>query len=262
MELLRKLEGFLEGLLRSLAGPGVQRSVQPVEIGKQLGKAMLADRRVSTVHVYVPNQFTVHVNPQDWEKLQPISLTITTDLGEYLATRARRSGVNFVAPVQIEFQSEESVPPGSVRVVATFQETEGDVKTGTWRDGNKQDMSSDGGSNSINGTQVYKMSPAVSRSDARAALIAIDGSHEGQRWALDRDPVSIGRSVDQYVRLRDPSISRNHAVIKLNRGHYWIEDNNSTNGVRVNNEFAKKAMLADGDIIQLGTIRLQFRVVE
>jgi len=33
MEFLRKLEGLLEGLLRSLAGPGAQRSVQPVEIG-------------------------------------------------------------------------------------------------------------------------------------------------------------------------------------------------------------------------------------
>ena len=72
MEFFRKLEEFLERLMGSLAGWGGQQSVQPVEIGRQLAKAMLADRRVSTSHVYVPNGFVVYINPGDWEKLEPL----------------------------------------------------------------------------------------------------------------------------------------------------------------------------------------------
>jgi len=115
--------------------------------------------------------------------------------GEYLANRARRSGVNFVAPVQIEFQSEESVVPGSVRVAATFHEKADDLKTGGWKDGNKQVVPSGGEHNSMNGTQVYKMPPAAARSDARAELVATGGFHEGQTWPLGQESVCLGRGV-------------------------------------------------------------------
>ncbi|NMB45849.1 MAG: DUF3662 and FHA domain-containing protein [Firmicutes bacterium] len=260
MGFLRRLEAFLERFLRSLAGPGVQRSVQPVEIGRQLTKAMLADRRVSTVNVYVPNEFTVYVSPQDWEKLKPLSLTIVSDMGDYLADRARRSGVSFVAPVHIEFAAEDSLSPGAVRVEAVFREREGDIQANIADNGQRHAMG--GSKNSANGTQVYKLPPGAARDDARAELLAMNGSHRGQTWILSDEPVSIGRSREQHIQLGDPGVSRCHAVIRLSQGRYWIEDNASTNGTRVNNELIKNAVLSDGDIVQLGTIQLQFRMVK
>lgn len=260
MEVLRKLEAFLERLLRSLAGKGAQRMVQPVEIGRQLAKAMLADRKVSTVHVYVPNKFTVYTNPHDWEKLEPLKLTITTDLGDYLNNRARRSGVRFVAPVQIEFQVDKNVLPGLVRADAVFQETEGRSEA-TVQEGEKPPIT-DGDQIEGNGTQIYKLSPGATRDHAAAELLCVDGPQKGQTWLLGSEATTIGRGFDQHVQLRDASISRCHAVIRLSNGRYWIEDNKSTNGIRVNNQSTLNAVLNDSDLIQLGTVRLQFRVVK
>ncbi|NLJ25282.1 MAG: DUF3662 and FHA domain-containing protein [Firmicutes bacterium] len=259
MGLLRKLEAFLERILRSLAGRGAQRLVQPVEIGRQLAKAMLADRKVSTVHVYVPNQFTVHVNPHDWEKLEPLKATIITDLGEYLNTRARRNGVRFVAPVEIKFQVDEDVSPGLALVDAAFREKEHNGQA-TLPDKEKH-VFDDGNDNSGNGTQMYRLSPGVTHNGA-AELLCLDGSEKGQTWLLTKELATIGRGFDQYVQLREPSISRCHAVIHFANGRYCIEDNQSTNGIMVNNQSTLNAMLNDGDLIQLGTVRLRFRLVK
>jgi hypothetical protein len=260
MELLRKLEAFLERFLRSLAGRGAQRMVQPVEIGRQLAKSMLADRKVSTVHVYVPNKFTVYVNPHDWGKLEPLKSTITTDLGEYLNSRARRIGVRFVAPVQIEFQVDENVLPGLVRANAIFQESE--TSSGASVQDRERQSSPDGKQGSGNGTQIYRLSPGATGEQGAAELLCVDGPQRGQIWLLEGESTTIGRGFDQYVQLRDSSISRCHAVIRFTNGRYWIEDNKSTNGIRVNDQSTLNSVLNDGDLIQLGTVGLQFRVVK
>ena len=49
-----------------LAGWGGQQSVQPVEIGRQLRKAMLADRRFPRSMSMYPMAL-LFINPADWE---------------------------------------------------------------------------------------------------------------------------------------------------------------------------------------------------
>ena len=259
MEFFRKLEEFLERLMGSLAGWGGQQSVQPVEIGRQLAKAMLADRRVSTSHVYVPNGFVVYINPGDWEKLEPLHLTITDEMSQYLGDRARKNGVSFVAPVKIEFRPVEDVPQGSVRVEAYFQEGEGQeaAANGSYRE--QEGLRDDGEKGE--GTQVYKLPSGPAAVHPRAELVAVSGPQQGQVWALGDGDTSIGRGPGQHVRLTDPSVSRSHAVVRVKQGRYWIEDNNSTNGVKLNSKQVKNAILTDGDLIELGTTRLKFRMV-
>ena len=259
MEFFRKLEDSLERLMGLLAGWGDQRSVQPVEIGRQLAKAMLADRRVSTVNVYVPNRFLVHINPADWEKLEPLRLTITEEISQYLADRARSSGVSFAAPVRIEFQTVDGLTKGSVKVEAFFQEGEEHQHTAN-ASGNGEALGDDGEKG--DGTQVYKLPSGPMATNPRAELVAISGPQKGQVWMLGDGDTSIGRSPGQHVRLTDPSISRSHAVVRIKQGRYWIEDNNSTNGIKINAKQIKSAILADGDLIELGTTRLQFRMVK
>ena len=258
MEFLGRIEIFLERLLGRFAGSSRQRSVQPVEIGRHLVKIMLADRRVSTVDVYVPNQYRVYLSEKDWEKLEPLRRTITDDIRAYLSNRASRQGVKFAAPVQIEFEIEHGMQAGTLRGEALFKETVAEpCKTQGW-----------GGcspSNSTNGTQVYTL-PEVAESDSRASgglaeLVVLDGPDRGGKWALGTKPVLLGRGLDQDVQLRDPGVSRHHAVIRLVQGRYWIEDSDSKNGIGVNSSLIKETVLADGDVIQVGNNRLQFRMV-
>ncbi len=262
MGFLRRIESFLERLLRSCAGSGRQGSVQPVEIGRQLAKIMLADRRVSTVDVYVPNQYVVYLSPKDWEKLEALSITITSDISEYLGNRARRHGVKFAAPVQIEFHVDDNLPPGTLRGEATFRESEIQPSQDQVQVKTDQLLGEDSSGDSTNGTQVYKLPEGAARDSGFAQLLAIDGPDRGENWILGMELISLGRGSEQYVQLHDSSVSRCHAVMRLTQGRYWIQDNESKNGLRINGNLVKKAILADGDMIQLGTSQLQFRVVK
>jgi len=69
----------------------------------------------------------------------------------------------------------------------------------------------------------------------------------------------IGRSDGNDLQLSDVSISGFHAEIHQNReSDFTITDLDSTNGVLVNGEEKHSQLLQDGDIIELGDIRLRF----
>lgn len=70
---------------------------------------------------------------------------------------------------------------------------------------------------------------------------------------------TVGRSPDSHVVLKLPSVSRNHARIFYEGGHYWIKDLDSANGITVNGKPAKLQMLSDRDIICFGEAKSIFR---
>jgi sigma-B regulation protein RsbU (phosphoserine phosphatase) len=86
-----------------------------------------------------------------------------------------------------------------------------------------------------------------------------DGQH---RFALERQVTSIGRSPDQDIVLRDPSVSRHHAVILHEGSDYKIVDQQSTHGTFLNGVQIQQAVLRSGDLLQLGSLNatgLQFQ---
>ncbi len=81
---------------------------------------------------------------------------------------------------------------------------------------------------------------------------------EGQtrRYLLSGNDVSIGRSSENGIVLNDFSVSRKHALLSERGGAWTIEDLKSTNGLKVNGEFAPKAELRPDDILTVGTFTL------
>ena len=70
---------------------------------------------------------------------------------------------------------------------------------------------------------------------------------------------SIGKSKANDVVLPLPSVSRFHAVIAKKKDGWMVTDTFSKNGVQVNGvPVDQRAPLADGDILMIGTIPLQF----
>lgn len=90
-------------------------------------------------------------------------------------------------------------------------------------------------------------------------LVGLDGSVEGQRFALGPDPVNIGRGADCQVRLVDPRVSKNHARITWSDGSCSLEDLNSSNGTSVNGLVIRKVVLQSGDHLQLGDTILEYQ---
>ena len=55
------------------------------------------------------------------------------------------------------------------------------------------------------------------------------------------------------------TVSRLHAVLERTGATYTVLDQDSYNGLWVNNVNVKSAMLADGDVVQVGTFSLVFQ---
>jgi hypothetical protein len=75
-------------------------------------------------------------------------------------------------------------------------------------------------------------------------------TYEGRSYPVERDRFLLGRSKTQAdLRLDDPNVSRQHAVIELVGASWYIVDLGSTNGVIIGGERVARRPLADGDVI-------------
>ena len=71
---------------------------------------------------------------------------------------------------------------------------------------------------------------------------------------------TIGRGLDNDVRIDTKFVSRHHAVVLAGPQQTVVEDLRSTNGVLVNGRRASRAVLRDGDVVHVG--KTQFRFVQ
>ena len=71
-------------------------------------------------------------------------------------------------------------------------------------------------------------------------------------WKLINKEYKIGRSSENNIILDDITVSRKHALLSVKKEHIKITDNNSTNGIYINNEINSDCILKSGDKIQIG----------
>lgn len=80
----------------------------------------------------------------------------------------------------------------------------------------------------------------------------VKGVYQGTRKELVGERIVFGRNADCHVIINAPAVSREHAVIRLIGGKYYIEDMNSRNGTEVNNVKIKaRTQLKDGNSITI-----------
>lgn len=91
-----------------------------------------------------------------------------------------------------------------------------------------------------------------------AVLLRTDRRGCGRLVELNDGSTRLGRSFEVEARFEDDSVSRSHAEISVDRGHYFITDLGSANGTFVNGQRVQSAALRDGCVIQLGS-RVSFR---
>jgi pSer/pThr/pTyr-binding forkhead associated (FHA) protein len=70
--------------------------------------------------------------------------------------------------------------------------------------------------------------------------------------------VTIGRAPDCNVVLNERSVSRHHARIFYESGHYWLKDLDSANGTKLNGKKISFQMLSDNDKIVFGEAKAVF----
>ena len=91
------------------------------------------------------------------------------------------------------------------------------------------------------------------------SLVVTTGDLIGQSFAIDKDNVLIGRASDCDIRIKDPTISRRHARLRLAQGQWFIQDQNSASGLYVNGSRVSATRLQAGDNIRMGQTDLRFQ---
>ena len=89
------------------------------------------------------------------------------------------------------------------------------------------------------------------------------GEDAGREVALDDErPVVLGRQRGSDIVLRDPRVSRRHAELRpLAGGRALLRDLGSANGTWVGGERVAEAVLAGGEELRLGDVRMAFAAV-
>jgi len=112
-----------------------------------------------------------------------------------------------------------------------------------------------------------ELGAAPKREQPRPPLLAnleiVRGAYAGASFSIDRAVCSIGRGPQNDVRVRDESVSTNHATL-LRKGTTWfVVDLRSANGTFVNGlRVAGERELTPGSRLKLGGVEMVFRSLD
>ena len=101
--------------------------------------------------------------------------------------------------------------------------------------------------------------PAVTPRDTQIPYLIIHLPDRTWEVDFDRERLTIGRSDDNDIQIRDDSISRRHALIERRGDGFLLRDADSRNGVWLGKRRIDQHRLRDGDVISLGRAKLIFK---
>jgi hypothetical protein len=222
------LEGMFAGVFRS--------PVQPVEIAKALGKAMDDGRTAGVGKVYAPGSYTVALSREDADNFGAFTSTLSGELATYLTDHAREHSYHLAGTPQVTFVVHDDLKLGRFRVSAelAFAEEPAFVPAFEADDAEERASAAIGG---------------------LATLTVGESDHD---VVLQGDEVVVGRLGECDICLADAIASRRHAALIRVDDDWVLQDLESTNGTTLNGEPAERAVLHDGDVIEIGVTRLVF----
>jgi pSer/pThr/pTyr-binding forkhead associated (FHA) protein len=83
--------------------------------------------------------------------------------------------------------------------------------------------------------------------------------YQGERHTISKDRFVIGRGKQSSdLTLKDPNVSRQHAMVEFQNGIYFMVDMGSTNGVEFNGQRVARRQIAEGDVYKICDHELAF----
>ena len=90
----------------------------------------------------------------------------------------------------------------------------------------------------------------------------IERQHPEIKYDLSKPNVNLGRATSNDVTIDNATISRQHAVIKLEQNEFRIYDLGSSNGTFVNDQrVVEPVVLQDGDNVRLGEVAFIYKEI-
>ncbi len=262
MTLLKSVETTIANLVEGAFGRMFRTEVRPMELARKLAREMDEHRTVSVSRVYVPNEYSVWLSPQDRARYEGVEHEVLDELCAYLLEHARREDLILASSPHIAFHTDERLSLGEFGIQARLVRHEGEDQEPRLAVPRlaQQPAEEEHGNTMIYSTSARLGGPLEDNHAGRAAqrvLLAV----AGRRLLVGPGGATIGRSRDCDVVLEDSGISRRHAEIRPGRHGWTVEDLGSTNGVRVNGENVSGVWpLRPGDRVELGSTEIVFEV--
>jgi hypothetical protein len=248
VSVLQRFEKRLEGLVEGAFAKVFKGVVHPVEIlnamqrEAEAHKAILAGGRT-----LVPNRYVIDLSPYDHSRLAPYAAALAQELAQSQAEFIGEQAWTVYGDVIVEIERGDGLDTGMFRVTAEVY-TGGEVAP-------VQQPAYDAGPQ----YSPYDQQPGGYGHGHNGRSVGLV-SGDGRTYPLQMGSTVIGRGDQANLRLPDVGISRRHARLDYDGSQVVLTDLGSTNGTMVNGQRVSAVALNPGDMIQLGTTTLTFRV--
>lgn len=252
MSLLARFEGVAELLFTGAFKKSAAR-LQPVEIAKELVKAMLKNKQISISQVYVPNIYRVFLHSSDWGPLASFGDAFLIELSKYLFAEGERNGYTFLSKPAIELHADDTVNPREMFIEVDFDdaidvdwgnEEEETAEAADWREQTNIFQES---------VKTNLVAEDINGRNSAYFLEIIEGPDAGQTFSLrEAAELYIGRHAQCELMLHDPEVSRRHLKMASGENGWLLDDLGSTNGSFVNGQRITHQTVTPGDRIHIG----------
>jgi pSer/pThr/pTyr-binding forkhead associated (FHA) protein len=83
--------------------------------------------------------------------------------------------------------------------------------------------------------------------------------YQGEKLPVTKDRFVIGRGKQSSdLTLKDPNVSRQHAMVEFQNGVYFMVDMGSTNGVEYNSQRIARKQITEGDVFKICDHEMRF----
>ena len=101
--------------------------------------------------------------------------------------------------------------------------------------------------------------PPAPHPAAQAAPATLSVFYQGDKVSVTKERFVIGRGKQSSdLTLKDPNVSRQHAMVEFQNGVYFMVDMGSTNGVEYNGQRIARKQIAEGDVFRICDHDLRF----
>ncbi|HKQ68041.1 MAG TPA: FHA domain-containing protein [Polyangiaceae bacterium] len=108
-------------------------------------------------------------------------------------------------------------------------------------------------------TSPNRFAPATPPSAPPSYAGQLSVVYAGERLAVNKDRFIIGRGKQSSdLTIKDPNVSRQHAMVEFLNGQYYMVDMGSTNGVEFNGQRVARRPIAEGDTYRICDHEVRF----
>jgi hypothetical protein len=157
-----------------------------------------------------------------------------------------------------------SVPPPPPPPGGGFAQAQGGYYPGQQQQQQQQNGQGGFGQNQAYGQPPPPPPPAPYGGAPQQAAPAPAGAqlsviYNGQRFPVNKDRFIIGRGKQSSdMTIKDPNVSRQHAMVEFLNGQYYMVDMGSTNGVEYNGQRIARKAIAEGDLFRICDHEVRF----